>query len=355
MKKFVFTLSILVCMTASAVDGLASVNVKFVYQGTSPKQDVRVIGEFKTESFYSIEWDKNGIQMVPDANNVYHAEINVEPDARFEYLFVIDGNRVLDPSNSRKVFNGPANTEASELIMPGYKVLADKVSLEKGEVIEIKESWQVAPVFIYLPPHYSAAKKYPVVYTADGSAWKDFMSLPRSIDRLIGEKAIEPVIAVMINPPSDRRNWYLYNPSFLEYVEHVVAFVDSKYSTLAAPESRLHIGTSAGGRASLYVGFERPKLFQNIALLSPGLNGSLTYYASFLLGQRRPNKKLKVWISAGSLEGAVLEDAQTLESYFRKLKINVRSNYTHEGHSFRAWEYKVEPVLKYFFPFRGGN
>jgi enterochelin esterase-like enzyme len=352
MRILIFALSVLVSLQANAIEGLSNGKVTFVYQGTSSNQDVRVLGEFKTESYYSIDWEKNGIKMVPDDHNVYRVEIHVEANARFEYLFTVDGNRILDPSNPLKVFNGPMNAEVSEFLMPKYKVSASKPKAPtlKGKIVELQEYWQIAPIFIYFPANYLPSKRYPVVYTADGSAWKDLMLLPQHIDQLIEEGAIEPVIAVMVNPTPDRRNWYLFNPTFLEYLEKIVTYVDSKFSTLPKPEARLHLGTSGGGRASFYVGMERPRLFRNIALLSPGLNGSLSYYTSFFFGKRRPDRRLKVWISAGSFEGTVFEDAKTMENYLRKQKINVRSSYTNEGHSFHAWEYKIESILKFFFP-----
>ncbi len=350
MEKLLFALGILVSLQSYGIEMSPNGKIGFAYQGTGPNQDVRVIGEFKTESYYSIDWDKVGIKMLPDSNNVYHAEIQVEPDARLEYLFVVDGNRILDPSNPLKVFNGPVNAEASEVVMPKYKVPNKNNSPLRGKIVELKQDWQLTPIYVYLPPGYKPSKRYSVVYTADGTAWKDIMSLPQYIDSLIEEKTIEPVITVMIDPTANRRNWYMLNPVYLEYLEKIVGYVDANFSTLPEATARLHLGSSAGGRISLYVGLERPQLFRNVAMLSPGLNGSLSYYTAFLLGKRRPKKNMKVWISAGSFEGTVLDDAKTMESYLTERKMDVRSSYTHEGHSFHAWEYKIEPVLKFFFP-----
>lgn len=287
--------------------------------------------------------------MKPDGNNLYTAESKVDPSARFEYLFVVDGKKILDPSNPLKVFNGPANSDASELVMPRYKQPAKVQADPKGKFIELAEPWQLAPITVYLPPGYSAAKKYPVIYTADGGAWKRWMSLPQHVDRLIEKNQIEPVIVVLIDPIENRKTWYLLNPAFLDYLERVVSYVDSNYSTRPNAEGRLHMGTSAGGRATLFLGLERPNLFRHLALLSPSLTGSLTYFSSFFSGSRHPHQQLKIWMSAGSMEGSILEDAKTMEAYLRKQKIKVQSLYTNEGHSFKAWENETDSVLTFFF------
>lgn len=86
---------------------------------------------------------------------------------------------------------------------------------------------------LLLPAGYGSSNTYPVIYTADGSAWRKFMALPVILDNLIADRVIEPVMAVMIDSAKDRRSWYFYNPKYLEYLGKVVKYVDKRYSTRA--------------------------------------------------------------------------------------------------------------------------
>ena len=106
----------------------------------------------------------------------------------------------------------------------------------------------------------------------------------------------------------------------------------------------MHLGTSAGGRASLYVALERPALFRNVALLSPALTLPISAMEPYLAGRRRPDRRLRVILSAGSYEGVISSDAHWLESYLRKAGVKVTAVYTHQGHSFGAWRGLVAPI-----------
>jgi len=133
----------------------------------------------------------------------------------------------------------------------------------------------------------------------------------------------------------------------------VFAYIDGRYSTSARPEDRLHVGSSSGGRASLYVGIERPGLFRNLAMLSPSVTGPIHYLEPYFSGARRPDAALKIWLSAGTYEGDIERDARTLESYFRKVGLQTKAIYTHEGHSFGAWRNLTADMLEYFFAPQG--
>ncbi|MBA3563592.1 MAG: hypothetical protein H0W33_06225 [Gammaproteobacteria bacterium] len=73
------------------------------------EESVRLIGSFKARSFYNAYWDEVGEEMQPitDGALVYFKRMRFEPDARHDYLFVVDGKEVLDPLNPRRVPSGP--------------------------------------------------------------------------------------------------------------------------------------------------------------------------------------------------------------------------------------------------------
>ena len=169
---------------------------------------------------------------------------------------------------------------------------------------------------------------------------------------MIAARIIEPVIAVVIDAPADRSAWYQYNHDYLDYLERVVKYIDGHYATQATPDARLHAGTSAGGRASAYVGFELPEVFRNIAMLSPSL--SLTsrpqYFEPYLSGRVRPHDQLRIWMSAGTYEAYIHQDVQDMQAYCERIGLPTRTLCVHRGHSFGAWREAAIEAVKYFFP-----
>ncbi len=329
-------------------------NVVFFYVGTGKEQDVRLTGEFRTLHFHSIYWDKEGEAMraIAPKGGVFFKRLKFETDARLEYKFIIDGEPGRDPLNPRTAING-AGGEVSQLVMPGYIQPADvfpKPGIAGGRIIDLDEEWATPAVKIYLPAGYDSSKTYPVIYTADGSAWIKFMALPVILDNLIAARDIEPVMAVMIDSAKDRRSWYFYNPKYLDYLEKVVKYVDKRFATRADAGSRLHIGASSGGRAAFYVGLERPGLFLNLGLFSPSLTGSPYYYEPYFSGRKRPHPALRIWLSAGSYEEYIYKDTKVMEKYFKSVGPDTTAVYTREGHSFIAWRNLTPLMLKHFFP-----
>lgn len=325
-------------------------NVVFVYFG--PEQDVRLTGDFRPASVTSPYWDKAGERMNRVGMMFYLRKI-FEADARLDYRFIADGKPTLDPLNPKTIVSGTGGGEASELVMPEHHIpeeIIARPNIPRGTLQVVAESWATPRVTIYLPPAYDTARQHPTLYTADGSAWIDYIRLPTILDNLIAAGRIEPVIAVMIDAAVDRSAWYNFNPAYLNYLRRVVTYVDSRYATRARPDARVHAGTSAGGKATAYVAFELPDLFENAAMLSPSLRGHNDYWKPFFDGSRRPDSRLSVWISAGTHEGAIHAESVRFAEYLTEAGLRVRASYVHQGHSFGAWRENSVAMLSYFFP-----
>ena len=336
-------------------------NVIFVYVGTGSEKEVLIIGDFRTRSFYNVYWDEFGEPMARAAENspLFYKKMTFDKDARLDYKFVVDGTRLTDPLNPRKIVSGIAPAEAnepiataSELVLPGYalpEAAIERPNVPQGKLITVDEPWASPKVSIYLPPGYDPKQSYLVIYTADGTAWLRHIRLPVLLNNLIAEKRIKPVIAVMIDSAEDRRTWYYYNSQYLEYLEKVVEYVDTNYSTVSEPAARLHAGTSAGGAITLYVGLERPNLFRKLALLSPSLMGPPHYYEPYFSGKKSPHPELQIWLSAGKYEPYIHEDALTMENYFKRTGLTPKISITAEGHSFGTWRRAAQEMLLHFF------
>lgn len=328
-------------------------SVLFFYLGTGAEREVRVMGDFATRGPHSIQWDTAGVRLerIAPEGGAFFAQLRFEADARLDYQLLVDGVAQPDSLNPRTIESGSApSPRASELVLPGYAIpgeVSPTPSVPKGTLIVLDEAWAEPKVTLYLPAGYDPARRYPSIYTADGKAWLGSIGLPTLLDNLTAAGRIAPALAVMIDAAEDRSAWYAYNPAYLAYLERVIAYVDSRYSTYAEPAARLHLGTSAGGRAALFAAFERPGLFGGAALLSPSLGSALYYYEPFLRGRRAPPPQLRLWLSAGSYEGSLCEDTHSLQRYLDDVGVETRATYTHEGHSFGTWRRAASGALQF--------
>jgi enterochelin esterase-like enzyme len=327
-------------------DGTAA----FVYVGNGSEHDVRVVGDFRSKSFFKIDWDRSGLPLARavDGGGLWFVRARFAPDARFDYHLVVDERSAPDRLNLRTTVSGIADGPASELVMPRVETPVLRSDVPHGSLTTIEEGWAHPKITVYTPPAYGPHRRYSVVYTADGSAWRDLIRLPAILDDMIARGAIGPTIAVMIDAADDRSAWYMWNPDYLTYLDKVVAYVDSHYSTAADASHRIHVGTSAGGRASLQVAVERPRLFSNVALLSPGLQVPMHLFEPYFTQVRQLSPALRVWLSAGRYEGAICEDTRTMARWMHSRGVPMKFVFTHEGHSFGTWRHVVPEMLAYF-------
>lgn len=327
--------------------------VTFFYRADRAGRSVAVKGDFTPRGFHNPNWAEAGVAMraLAPGGTIHVLQRRFERDARIDYQLVVDGVAQPDPLNPRRRDSGIYG-EVSELVMPGYReptLLSRLGGAPAGRIIEVEESWARPRVRIYLPAGHDPGRRYPALYVPDGAAWFDYLRLPQMLDAMIADGRIRPVIAVFMDAPEDRSRFYYFAPDYLDYVDRVVAYVDAHFPTVSAPGQRTHFGTSAGARAALFAALERPRTFGNIAMLSPSISGPPHFFAPLLTGERHWPGLERVWISAGTYEGAILEDARLMERLFRASRILVRARYTSEGHSFAAWRDLLPETLEFFF------
>ena len=142
--------------------------------------------------------------------DLFYLKLELEPDARIQYLLMVDGKATVDPSNKFKALHGLGTM--SELAMPKYdrhpylnEFLFGNEAGYDGLRKHILPSG-ILPynheVHVYLPPDYSTKLEYPTIYFHDGPDYIRFAAAANSINRLIIEKKIEPCIAVFVTPPN---------------------------------------------------------------------------------------------------------------------------------------------------------
>lgn len=130
---------------------------------------------------------------------------------------------------------------------------------------------------VYLPDGYEgSALRYPVLYllhgaNGDENDWLVKGKVQATLDRLIAEKRIQPLIVVM---PGHKSMWWVdgnAEPAETVLLKELLPTVESRFRTIAERQGRAFAGLSAGGYATIRLMLTRPELFVAGAALSPAI------------------------------------------------------------------------------------
>jgi S-formylglutathione hydrolase FrmB len=127
--------------------------------------------------------------------------------------------------------------------------------------------WDARPSSIYLPPGYSPAQRYPVLYLLHGLGgnpteyWAS-LHLAQRLDSMVASGStpfivVTPVGGQVVDP--DAGEWAGVWEDYV--VRDVVPWVDSHLSTIAAPQGRALEGLCAGGFGAVDIGLRHPGMF----------------------------------------------------------------------------------------------
>ncbi len=280
----------------------------------------------------------------------------------YSYNFVVDGVRMLDPSNVYQ--NRDVATWTSIFTLsaePGdagwYYEVHD---VPHGTLAHV---WYDSPTLgarrrmsIYTPPGYedSPKAKYPVLYLLHGSggdedAWSDLGRTAQILDNLIAEGKARPMIVVMPNgvyfnqaAPGAAVN--MFQPDFQnsrsqstieieESFPDVISFVEKHYRAATGYANTAVAGLSMGGRQSGMLSMHYPKRFGYVGLFSGvGLpEGNEEALAAVFAA----HPKL-YWIGVGKADG-VRVNSLKLKDYCDAHGYPVTYYESEGGHIWRNW------------------
>ena len=338
----------------------------FIYYDPLDTVDIcGIVGDFTA-------WNVKNMTILEEGVSFFYFNCSFEPTSRIDYLFVIDDDLILDDRNPR---TSPAGFDfiVSELAMPEFiqpEEINYREEIAHGQLQTLTNPWSNPIVQVYLPPYYDSNRLYPVLYTGDGSSYTDLMSMVNILDNLIADERISPIIVVFIDPidfipgqPYDyliRVDWYNCNPEYLDYLEDLVEYIDSTYSTNTSAYARCHLGYSISGLVSTYVALEKPNLFKLVASQSGSFSiGQSSYLIKTKYSLASENLDFKAWFSIGTYENnnnfgtPMVEDTEEMASiceskgWITDLVYNVG-----ECHSNGQWRHCLDEMLEFFFPYK---
>lgn len=211
----------------------------------------------------------------------------------YNYSFVVDGQRMNDPSNVAMVRDVASVTNL--FIIPGHP--GDLYSVNDVAHGTVARRWYDSPtlkeqrrITIYTPPGYESGKQsYPVFYLLHGSggdeeAWIALGRTAQILDNLIAQGKAKPMIVVM--PNGHTQNAAAPGESSRDYIPamgggprkavagmeesfgDIMKFVENNYRVKKGKTNRAVAGLSMGGMHAAAISARYPNTFDYVGVFS---------------------------------------------------------------------------------------
>jgi enterochelin esterase-like enzyme len=204
---------------------------------------------------------------------------------------------------------------------------------------------------VYLPPGYTAKKKYPVLYLLHGigddeTGWTKKGSANVILDNLIADKEALPMIVVMPNgraskepPPAnpfEGNPMEAYAAFEADLLKDVVPLIESRYSTRTDREGRALAGLSMGGGQSINFGLKNLDTFAWIGAFSPAPNTKPV--AELVTDPADVTRRARLlWLSCGEKD-FILRVSQELHAGLQAKKIPHVWHLEPGAHEWPVWK-----------------
>lgn len=204
---------------------------------------------------------------------------------------------------------------------------------------------------VYLPPGYSSARRYPVLYLLHGiggdeTEWIRFATPDALLDNLIADGKAVPMIVVIPNGRAiadDRATGNMFAPEKVEgfarferdLLDHLIPAIEKKYATLTDREHRALAGLSMGGGQTLNFGLGNLDRFAWIGAFSSAPNTRPP--AELVPDPAAVKAKVKLlYLSCGNKDG-LIRISQDVHAYLEQHDVPHIWNVDDEGHTPRTW------------------
>ncbi len=152
-------------------------------------------------------------------------------------------------------------------LLPGFTAVGH--GPEGGQVLSGVFPGGQRPGYLYLPPRFDPAVRYPVVYLLHGirgspEEYLDGTDLAGFADKAITDGRLQPFIAVMPAAGPDRDYNGEWAGPWEQALLWTVDWTDANLPTIASAAGRVLAGLSAGGFGAMDIGLRHPSVFGRI-------------------------------------------------------------------------------------------
>ena len=301
------------------------------------------------------------VDMVEGKDGIWTYTTAPLPGELYSYSFLVNGNRVMDPSNIHQnrdvaTWTNIFTLSAEEGDAGWYYEAHD---VPHGSVAHV---WYDSPTLgkqrrltVYTPAGYESSKaKYPVLYLLHGSggdedAWSDLGRTAQIMDNLIAEGKAKPMIVVMPNgvwfnqaAPGAAVN--MFQPTFQNSRSQSTAevessfpdimnFVEKTYRVAKGYSNTAVAGLSMGGRQSCMLSMHYPNKFGYVGLFSGVATTEGNEAALDAVFAAKP--KL-YWIGCGKADG-IMVNSRKLKEWCDARNYPATLYESEGGHIWRNW------------------
>ena len=261
------------------------------------------------------------------------------------WLYTIVDNEQIHFPKTVGVWRGKHAPPAPAIAQPLEGVVKEAV-LYSADLNEHRR------ITYYLPPDYSHAQTYPVVYLTDGDQFIDF-GFPQVVEPLIERGAIPPTVLVAVHaapftPTHDRRaeeyqlgvNAAAYNAHEAFFTKAVRSWAESELNVSRDPGQRALAGYSRGAVFAGNTGIRQPDIYGHVMMFSPGAEPQII--DSSKTGTR-------YYLLAGTLEEHFYDVTQQTFWNLLLAKIEVVFNRRIAGHASTMWVEELPRALTWMF------
>lgn len=260
----------------------------------------RLLAPKATQVVLTGNWPDGKSIPMANENGVWSATVAPLKPEMWEYAFIMDGVRTLDPQNLVMVRD--SDKRDSVLLVPGPESAAyETANVPHGTLSAV---WYPSPtlhstrrMYVYTPPNYEiGADRYPVLYLLHGwggdeEEWSVLGRAAQILDNLIAQGKARPMILVMPNGHPDQTAaadvFSPPDPSQLgiphlglgvldshitlisdSLIADVIPFVEKHFRVKSDRDDRAIAGLSMGGAQAVYAGLNHLDRFAWVASFS---------------------------------------------------------------------------------------
>ncbi len=256
----------------------------------------------------------------------------------------LQSTETINPQKSAVSTNPTDQTTPTKTVV---FVCPDKRGTVSRSYITTKELPGRLYFTIYLPPCYSTAVNYPVLYLLHGKSYQDDqwirLGLPEIMDRRISAGDFPPFIVVMPYDPG----WKDPNEGKYDKAigESLVRWINSEYSAKKDREFRAIGGVSRGSAWAFKIGTKNPQLFSIIGIHSPSFFRADKKVMEEILEGSFDLQKTRIILDIG-LQDSELNYTRRFEEFLTKYDIEHSWLVQDGSHSEAYWRQNLEYYLE---------
>jgi len=216
-------------------------------------------------------------------------------------------------------------------------------------------------IIVSLPPGYTERRAYPVLYLQDGEDYFRLGRIATTVNRLLQEGRIAPVMVVGI-PVDKAHRVDEYHPEgarFQQYqrflLSEIIPYMDRVYATVPSRRGRVIGGSSLGATQALMTAVAFPETFRAVLCQSGAFHPRMHDW----LRERVKGMDLTVYMSVGVHESPavtpgglldILEWNRAVADILHDGRADTMFYVKEGGHDWGLWQQDLTDALTALFP-----